>query len=388
MLPPNGPSASRPQMMNRPIPASSGAAIASLVLGILSIATCLTPLGILAVIFGHVASSRVKRSGGALPGGGMATAGLIMGYLTSVVTAFFVSVMIYGMIDEVKDRGEPDELFTLPAMDSAWLPDLDEGRLLEGSGIRVHDLQVSGTGAAGTTRLRVLIPAGAHAEGSLPCVLVAPAGSDLLSGMDLDDGDYLDESRPYAEAGMVVVSYSIDGMIEDDDEKAAYRAFREAGAGVANGKVAFAFASQKLRLVNAAKIFSAGHSSAGTLSLLLASHLPGLAGAVAYAPVSDLGAHFETLIANPFSVVRYPGIEVFVQRASPLTHAARVQVPVFLFGARDDDKVGTQDWRDFARAVEEAGAIAQVKTVPSGGHYLPMIEEGIPAAITWIQEKL
>jgi len=61
-------------------PETSGLAIASLVLGILSfLLTCLTAVP--AVICGHLALSKIKRSGGSLSGGGMAIAGLIMGYV-------------------------------------------------------------------------------------------------------------------------------------------------------------------------------------------------------------------------------------------------------------------------------------------------------------------
>jgi hypothetical protein len=45
--------------------------------------TILPFLGSLAaVIFGHIAKSEIKKSGGMVTGNGMATAGLIMGYLS------------------------------------------------------------------------------------------------------------------------------------------------------------------------------------------------------------------------------------------------------------------------------------------------------------------
>jgi len=65
-----------------PQPKNSGLAIWSLVLGILSL-TCFWLLAAIpAVICGHVAYSRIKRSGGALSGGGLALGGLITGYLS------------------------------------------------------------------------------------------------------------------------------------------------------------------------------------------------------------------------------------------------------------------------------------------------------------------
>lgn len=80
--------------MNQPPPypgavpqQSSGLATCSLVLGILSIVLCIIgPLfGVPAVICGHVAMGRIKRSEGALSGKSLALAGLITGYVSFVL---------------------------------------------------------------------------------------------------------------------------------------------------------------------------------------------------------------------------------------------------------------------------------------------------------------
>jgi type IV pilus assembly protein PilA len=64
-------------------PKTDGGAIASLVLGIASIALCLTFLaGIPAIIVGHISLSRIKKSMGRLKGEGLALAGLILGYIS------------------------------------------------------------------------------------------------------------------------------------------------------------------------------------------------------------------------------------------------------------------------------------------------------------------
>ncbi len=317
----------------------------------------------------------------------MAIAGLVTGYIGTLMTLGFAGLMIYGMLEDTKVTGKPEDLFPLPESGRITLPDLVGGELMEGTRVKIYEASASGGAPGGGTRFRILVPVGEHAAGALPCVLVAPAGSDLLSGMDLDEGDYFDETLPYAEAGMVVVSFSIDGP-GGENESEAYQDFRHAGAGVANGWYAYQFASQKLPFVNPDRIFSAGHSSAGTLSLLLAAHLPGLAGSVAYAPACNLTTHFKEILDNPFTSFSYPRLEVFVKRASPLTHAAKTKVPVFVFGARDDDKVTSDEWRNYARAVEDAGGNAEVKTVPEGGHYQSMIDDGIPAGIEWIRARL
>jgi hypothetical protein len=57
---------------------TSNKAVASLVCGLFIFAF---PLSILAVIFGHLSVSEIRKSAGRLKGEGMATAGLILGYI-------------------------------------------------------------------------------------------------------------------------------------------------------------------------------------------------------------------------------------------------------------------------------------------------------------------
>jgi hypothetical protein len=62
---------------------TSTTAIISLIAGILGLVQVLPVIGpIAAVITGHIAKKEIKDSGGTVTGGGMATAGLILGYVT------------------------------------------------------------------------------------------------------------------------------------------------------------------------------------------------------------------------------------------------------------------------------------------------------------------
>jgi len=57
--------------------------------------TILPFLGSLAaIIFGHIAKSEIKKSAGMLAGNGMATAGLIMGYLSIALGICLICVFI------------------------------------------------------------------------------------------------------------------------------------------------------------------------------------------------------------------------------------------------------------------------------------------------------
>jgi competence protein ComGC len=80
-----------------PVPTvkTSPLAIWSLVLGILGVVFfCIGPLfGIPAVICGHMAHGRIKRSGGAMTGSGMALSGLITGYVSIALAVFIIPML-------------------------------------------------------------------------------------------------------------------------------------------------------------------------------------------------------------------------------------------------------------------------------------------------------
>jgi hypothetical protein len=77
-------------------PRTNGLAIASMVLGIVWVYWIGS---ILAVIFGHVALSQIKKSGGALRGRGMAIAGLVLGYVGIATLAVVIVVVATVDID-------------------------------------------------------------------------------------------------------------------------------------------------------------------------------------------------------------------------------------------------------------------------------------------------
>lgn len=72
---------------------TDGKAIASLVLGILSLTIFSIFAGIPAVILGHVSRSNIKKSMGRLKGEGVALAGLIMGYISFLAIPFIILII-------------------------------------------------------------------------------------------------------------------------------------------------------------------------------------------------------------------------------------------------------------------------------------------------------
>ncbi len=77
-------------------PQTNGMAIASLVLGIVSLACSQCITAIPGVIFGHIALKQIRESGGAQTGRGLAIAGLVTGYVSlGIVVAV---VIVYAVI--------------------------------------------------------------------------------------------------------------------------------------------------------------------------------------------------------------------------------------------------------------------------------------------------
>lgn len=222
--------------------------------------------------------------------------------------------------------------------------------------------------------------------GKLPVVLIAPAGSRLYHGGDLGDGSR-PEHYPYVQAGYAVVAYSIDGNLIDNpsDEETlwAIRWFQAAEGGVTNARVALTFALQQVPGLDANQVYSAGHSSAGTLSLAVAASDPRIKGCIAYAPVCDVVAHLEPDWIREVTPLS-PGFDRFVNRYSPHLNTAKLRCPVFLFLADDDSVVKGPEVVQFAKALEKTNSRLTFARVATGDHYDSMIEQGIPQALRWL----
>ena len=238
-------------------------------------------------------------------------------------------------------------------------------------------------------KIWIYLPSGDHAPKSLPCILITGAGSNLITGMKLADGDRA-EHLPYVRAGFAVVAYELDGAIADmqkaGDQEAnlAIMKFLNARAGLVNAHIALEYALKKVAEVDPSRISAAGHSSAGTLAVLFAENEPRLRSSVAFAPALDLAKRF-----GPQAVAEFikGGIGDLVGRYSPRNNEANLRCPLFLFHARDDSNVPVVDSEAFARRAKAKGKSVTLDLVPVGDHYDSMIQEGIPHAIAWLQEQ-
>jgi dienelactone hydrolase len=275
-----------------------------------------------------------------------------------------------------------------PPIPLPHLPDVGPGREVA-PGVMLHEVRLPGGPNPGDSgKLWLYLPAGEHPRRSLPCVMIAGAGSTLLAGMTLGDGDR-PEHLPYAQAGFAVLAYEMDGMQEHENPTdaqffAAARKFLAARAGLVNARVALEFLRAKVPQVDPTRIFAAGHSSAGTAALLFAEHEPALKGCVAYAPAINLIKRF-----GPAAVaeLRQAGLVDLADRYAPMNNESKLSCPLFLFHAEGDTNVPAQDSKDFANRLRVQGKSIDLEVVPGGDHYSSMIDPGIPRAIAWLRRQ-
>ncbi len=117
-------------------------------------------------------------------------------------------------------------------------------------GIVMHDIALGpkpaprGSAPGHSGQLWLYLPEGDHAPGSLPCVLIAPAGTSLLTGIGLADGDRA-EHLPWVRAGFAVMAYDLDGHRPEDNNGAKFEeavdGFFRARAGLVNAHIALEY---------------------------------------------------------------------------------------------------------------------------------------------------
>jgi len=93
----------QPQSLYTP-PPTDGFATASMIFGILGV-TCFWGIaGLPAVLLGHMSKSTIRKSMGHLGGAGMATAGLIMGYVSLALTVVFAVAVLVPNLNRTREQ--------------------------------------------------------------------------------------------------------------------------------------------------------------------------------------------------------------------------------------------------------------------------------------------
>ncbi|HEY3377257.1 MAG TPA: prolyl oligopeptidase family serine peptidase [Armatimonadota bacterium] len=241
-------------------------------------------------------------------------------------------------------------------------------------------------------RLWVYLPK-KRGRAKVPCVFIAPAGSSCFTGMSLSQGDRA-EHVPYVHAGYAVVAYDLDGPFDWESFNGsgasstlmyAIYSFRAVEGGVVNGKAAIDFALANIPAIDGQRLYSAGHSSAGTVALLLAEKDPRIKACVAYAPLFNITEHTPDSMLSACEI-QMPYFRQFTTDISPSTYLAQLTCPVFLFHADDDSIIGRDDVEPYVKKMRRYNPQVTYVTVPTGEHYDSMIDAGVPQAITWLQQ--
>ena len=238
--------------------------------------------------------------------------------------------------------------------------------------------EVTSTGMP-SRKVWIYLPAN-RSSAKLPCVFIAPAGSPCIAGMSLGEGDQ-PEHLPYVRAGFAVVAYSLDGELPERMTQSAIvkavRTFRDVDGGVGNGKAAIDYALSAVPSIDANRLYCAGHSSAATVSLLLAEHEPRIKACIAYAPIFNVT---ERTDAKLISIVEQdiPDFSQYLTQISPSSNLNKLTCPVFLFHADDDSNVEKSTIDPYATQLQRLNPKAQYVTVPTGEHYDSMLNDGIP----------
>ncbi len=119
--PPQYPPQAQPYRAYQP-PRTDGGAIASMVLGIASIALCLTFLaGIPAIILGHISRSKIKKSMGRLQGDGLALTGLILGYISLLAIPLIAAIAIPNLLRARISANEAGAASTVRTINTAQI---------------------------------------------------------------------------------------------------------------------------------------------------------------------------------------------------------------------------------------------------------------------------
>lgn len=224
----------------------------------------------------------------------------------------------------------------------------------------------------------------------ISCIFIAPAGTPLIYGNSLGDDGNPKEYLPYVRAGFAVVAYEIDGDVPEGNKllkpilDGAY-AFRQAYAGITNAQQAISYAVGHIPNIDAKRLYTAGHSSAGTLSLQAAAADKRIAACIAYAPCCDLEARISPELLAIISK-RQPGFDVFIHNISPINNTTLLKCPVFIFHADDDTNVVLQDNASFVEKLRQTNSQVTFVRVPTGNHYQSMIDKGIVLGIDWLQK--
>ena len=231
--------------------------------------------------------------------------------------------------------------------------------------------------------------------GPFPTVIVHPPGGEVASDMK-------GVARDLARHGYLAVAVDYRRLLDGEYRRNTF-AWRERSDATAAIDIVRAEPQ-----VDRERIAALGFSQGGIYSLLMAAHAPDVKAVVAYYPVTDFRAWFDTerdsVSRQVFRVIEWhfrresgaksdAEFEEMLRLASPMTHVDSIRAPVLLVHGAEDTSAPVEESRRLERALKERGRDVQLIVVPGAKHVFNFrnAEQGRrawDATLEWLGKKL
>jgi dienelactone hydrolase len=232
--------------------------------------------------------------------------------------------------------------------------------------------------------------------GPFPTVIVHPEGGKTAP-------DMIGVIRDLAQHGFLAVAVDYMRLLDGAYRRNTF-AWRERGDAVAALEVIRAYPR-----VDRARIAALGFSQGGIFGLLMAAHSPDVKTVIAYYPVSDFRAWFDTERADlgfriAFNIIEWhfrresgaatdEEFEEMLRRASVMNYVDDIRVPVLLVHGADDTSAPLGESERLATALRDRGREVELLVIPEAGHIFnfkqpEQARRAWEATLEWLRGRL
>ena len=337
------------------LPRTSALAVWSLILGLLGLFLCFPVLG--ALICGILALVKIKESGGALRGNGMAIAGLVMSVFALPFFAVVASLVI--PIISMSKQKEQEATMTLAEARQGFVTKVNG----EADDRFAPTLPPRGTLRLVSYRSPVgelaayLSPIAEGPEKKPAIIWVVGGFSNSISEVAWDEAPPENDqsARVFRERGVVTMYPSLRGGNENPGH-------RETFFGEVDDVLAAADFLAQQPGIDPQRIYLGGHSTGGTLALLVAESSTRFRAIFAFGPVAraaDYGKEFMTFDVTGHNEKRL---------REPIRWLRAIRTPTYVL---EGEKGNIESFHELAKAAPK-GSPLSFHPVPGHDHFSPL----------------